>query len=401
MPEIKQYFAPIKRITPSNAGYEAQERLAQSGERTAEAWTQAARRLGSLGTERAEFLKQFGELGRQRVETFKGLSHAEPAEKSGGIAMRVRGDPNGLMHSVQRADNINARNDWQARANAADDANAVASGAARLFSRGGPAERAQNEPAEKPAKQPKPEDPDNYLTEGEREALGRQKAELDKQRLRNGGLTDAEQQEHDYVQGQHQRTLRNQAEADQRRRDVDRATGTTQTQADIDNRLRELGAFNKFQNQQDPNKPDANLPINPSTKSADNPDGRPFTPNEMKQYNEATSFANKQFNNQAIPGAPELAPQSGWDATKAAVSNQPQPDLSAGEGQEPPDLTPFLPGVNTGSGTDATQDAVNTGQAPVDTTAPPATPAPAAPTPDADSDEDLKKRQLGLTTVNQ
>ena len=71
MPEIKQYFAPIRRIAPSSAGEEAAQRLASAGERTSEAWVQAARRFGSLGTETADMLKQQGTLQRQDIESFQ------------------------------------------------------------------------------------------------------------------------------------------------------------------------------------------------------------------------------------------------------------------------------------------------------------------------------------------
>ena len=127
MPEIKQYFAPIRRIAPSSAGEEAAQRLAGAGERTAEAWVQAARRFGSLGTETADMLKQQGTLQRQDIESFRGLSHVE-ADRVNNPTIRVRGRADSLL-SPDRG--TAAYDQGVQRANAAGD---VALGAARLFS---------------------------------------------------------------------------------------------------------------------------------------------------------------------------------------------------------------------------------------------------------------------------
>ena len=78
------------------------------------------------------------------------------------------------------------------------------------------------------------------------------------------------------------------------------------TQHDIQQRLMEIDKFNQFEGRQDPTKPDPNLPIDPRTKTADNPNGASFTPNDLKRYINASTLAGREFYNQSIPGAPTL-----------------------------------------------------------------------------------------------
>ena len=110
MPRIKEYFAPDKRIAPSEKGFEAaqalarsQEALGSSGERTAEAWVQAARRLGTLGTETAQLVAQNARLKAQGIEGLRGLGHAEAGTVNRSPPPTMKGDPLKILHDAQRA----------------------------------------------------------------------------------------------------------------------------------------------------------------------------------------------------------------------------------------------------------------------------------------------------------
>ena len=328
MPRIKEYFAPVKRIAPSEHGFEAaqalarsQEALGGSGERTAEAWVQAARRLGTLGTETAQMTRQTAELQARSIEGLRGEGHVEATRDTKSNIEAIRFEKN----KPQRDPAAHRE---------------ILRAAAATFSDG--------------TKYPvdpntgKPFSPDSWELYQRTRQLG---AETDEAATKAGEklpinpatgapFTRATWQnaqwqrsydQQQYVDQEHLHTLTQQQIAAQRQQDIEKATGQTLTQHDIQQWRLDIEKYNQFQGRQDPTQPDPRLPIDPRTQTADNPKGTNFTPDTMKQYNEASGFAGKQFNNQAVPGAPvaasPLATSSGqpaapsvWDNIKSGVA---------------------------------------------------------------------------------
>lgn len=130
MPKIQQYFAPARRLTPSERGFAAQQEIASAEERSAQAagregetWAQAARRLGSISEETAAsyravaamqrqqgtLLRQGDDLTAENIKNLRGLEQT-PARTPQPARVKI-GNPNGLLDNIHRADTINTRRD--------------------------------------------------------------------------------------------------------------------------------------------------------------------------------------------------------------------------------------------------------------------------------------------------
>lgn len=312
MPRIKEYFAPDKRIAPSEKGFEAaqalarsQEALGSSGERTAEAWVQAARRLGTLGTEKAQMVAQSARLRGQAIEGLRNVGHVE-GERPEGVPRLPQ------QHQQKKPQQDSAREVLRAAAATFSDGTKYpvdpntgqpfSAQSWELYQR----TRQLNEEEGTAATQAAEHLPINPATGAPFTRASWQNAQWQRQ---------YDQQQYSDQREAH--TLTQQQISAQRQADIEKATGISATQQAINEAKERVDKFNQFEGRQDPTKPDQTLPIDPRTQTADNPRGTPFTPQDWKLYNNTTSFANKQNQNASetgAPGAPVLTAPTATDA---------------------------------------------------------------------------------------